>query len=358
MRVRKHLVYCGAAIVVALAVAAAQADVFNMPEGQTSLSFVTVGDANNVADPATTHGAVNHDFRMGTCDVTVAQYCDFLNAVAKTDTYGLYNGYMDMGIVTSSVTRINIVRSGASGDYSYAVGGSYAQAANCPIFAVGWGDAARFANWLQNGRPSFAAGTPGQVSGSTETGAYTLNGANDNYRLIAVTRNPDAAYFLPSLDEWYKSAYYKGGGTSAGYWSFPTQSNVAPNNVLSATAPNSANYFTCATCSTDVVNRLTPVGAFVASPGAYGTYDQGGNVGQWLDSSLDGSTFGVRGGDWDHYYSSMNTLSSGADSLPTWKLATTGFRLAASVPEPGTLSLLLACAVSLIACALRRKMAS
>ena len=28
---------------------------------------------------------------MGKYDVTVGQYCEFLNAVAKTDTYGLYN---------------------------------------------------------------------------------------------------------------------------------------------------------------------------------------------------------------------------------------------------------------------------
>ena len=31
---------------------------------------------------------------MGTYDVTLAQYTAFLNAVAKTDTYGLYNSYM------------------------------------------------------------------------------------------------------------------------------------------------------------------------------------------------------------------------------------------------------------------------
>ena len=39
--------------------------------------------------------------------------------------------------------------------------------ANKPITIVSWFDAARFCNWLHNG----------QGSGSTETGAYTLNGA-------------------------------------------------------------------------------------------------------------------------------------------------------------------------------------
>ena len=47
---------------------------------------------------------------------------------------------------------------------------------NCPISYVTWGDAARFCNWLQNGQPTGSEGT-----GTTETGAYTLNGDTTNY---------------------------------------------------------------------------------------------------------------------------------------------------------------------------------
>ena len=59
---------------------------------------------------------------------------------------------------------------------------------------------------------------------------------------MAITRNAGATYFIPSENEWYKAAYYKGGGTNAGYWTYPTQSNTAPSNVLSATGTNNANY--------------------------------------------------------------------------------------------------------------------
>ena len=45
-----------------------------------------------------------------------------------------------------------------------------------PVFDVTWGDAARFCNWLQNGQPT--SGTEG--TGTTETGAYTFNGATTN----------------------------------------------------------------------------------------------------------------------------------------------------------------------------------
>ena len=64
-------------------------------------------------------------------------------------------------------------RAAAPGSYSYSVTGGYSQAANCPIFDVSWGDAARFCNWLQNGQPDR---WPREATGTTETGAYTLNG--------------------------------------------------------------------------------------------------------------------------------------------------------------------------------------
>ena len=51
-------------------------------------------------------------------------------------------------------------------------------------------------------------GTPGEVAGSTETGAYTLNGACTDHA-DDETRNSGAAYFIPSENEWYKAAYYK-----------------------------------------------------------------------------------------------------------------------------------------------------
>jgi formylglycine-generating enzyme len=366
MRVRRQWVCCGAAIALALSAAAARADVFNMPDGQTSLSFVPIGDANNQPDPSTTHGAVDHAYQMGTYDVTVGQYCQFLNAVAKNDTYGLYSSYMATGITSQDnftgpqISRINITRSGSPGSYSYTVGGTYNQAANCPIFDVTWGAAARFANWLQNGQPKFEEGVLGEVPGSTETGAYTLNGINTNFGLLHVTRNPGAAYFIPTLDEWYKAAYYKGGGSNAGYWVYPTQSDTMPGNVLSSTTPNTANYYTCLTCSTDVVNELTQVGIFAASPGPYGTYDQGGNVNQWMETSTADSMYNTRGGDWQHYGTALAAGAGGYDTVPTMAASIVGFRLGASVsvPEPGTIALLLAAAIGLLGYALRRRAAT
>ena len=131
-----------------------------------------MGDPGNVADTAvmtgpnggdgtTGYGSVGNTYRMGTYDVTVGQYVQFLNAVASTDTYGLYNWDMSLGPSSGNQhPTIGITQSGNSGSYTYSVAGSDPAAANCPIFNVSWGDAARLCNWLQTASPQTWARLP------------------------------------------------------------------------------------------------------------------------------------------------------------------------------------------------------
>ena len=139
------------------------------PAGDTSLTFVTVGDPDNAPDPVDRHyGSVPYAYQMGKYDVTLAQYAQFLNAVAKTDPYGLYNCYMG----TDLCHPHGISQSGSPGSYQLLghglepPGGQHARASTSPGamrpgFATGWTTASR-------PRP--------EGNGTTETGAYTLNG--------------------------------------------------------------------------------------------------------------------------------------------------------------------------------------
>jgi sulfatase modifying factor 1 len=296
------------------------------------IDWTAVGNPGNAAD-STGYGAVAYNYNIGKYDVTVGQYTAFLNSVAATDTYSLYSPWMAS---TLSITGIGISRSGSSGSYTYGVIGS---AENLPVTFVSWGDAARFSNWLQNGQPTGVQGP-----GTTETGAYTLNGATSNAALNAITRNPGATIFIPSENEWYKAAYYNPVGT---YNQYPFSSNTVPISTMPGSTPNTGNFISYDDVSGNVVyavtgstilsisqNYLTPVGAYTASASPYGAYDMGGDVFQWHEDLDSGFARSLRGGAWidDASYLQSSYRSRNA---PAGEFDLLGFRVA-SVPEPGT----------------------
>jgi hypothetical protein len=137
-------------VVVGAAAAPTLADVFNMDPWLTSLEFVTVGNPGNIGElsgvnaggsgPDRTCGAVAYAYQIGKFEVTCAQYCEFLNAVGVTDTYGLY-------------VRI-FQRNGTPGNYTYSVPN---ESLNRPVEWVSWGDAATIRQladqWAAHGCP-------------------------------------------------------------------------------------------------------------------------------------------------------------------------------------------------------------
>lgn len=284
--------------------------------GEVIIDYVTVGNAGNAAD-TTGYGAVAYEYKIAKNETTIGQYREFLNAAAKSDPYALYNINMGYDSYTAGITR-----SGFAGSYLYAV---LPGIANKPITYVNWFDAARFCNWLHNG----------QGTGSTETGAYTLNGAMSGIYAV----NPGAQTWIPSEDEWYKSAYYDASkGDSGGFWQFPNQSNALKGNTIGVAG--AANYW-----DGDYVGypgmALTDVGAYGAnSDSFYGTNDQGGNVWEWNDAII-GSARGLRGGSWIHNTYGLQSSDRNDNGIsPTIENRSIGFRVA-TVPEPSCVVLTL-----------------
>lgn len=304
-----------------------------------TIETVPVGNAGNAADPTTGYGAVGYDYRMGKYEVTLHQYTVFLNAVAVADYYGLYNAKMQ-----SEPNIAGIARQGSFGSYSYSVIGSGLR----PVTYVSWFDAARFVNWLENGQPSGA-----MAAGSTETGAYTLNG-----RFFGVvTRNAQATYGLPTEDEWYKAAYHQPasqGGDSDGYWRYPTGSNATPNSRNGSSGDgNSGNFyrndglvngFNGGYAVNDSLvfptgNALTDAGAFSLADSFYGTFDQGGNLWEWNDAIIGGTARGMRGGSWNNAVNFLEPTPRTAGRDPANELsADLGFRIVI-VPEPSVVGI-------------------
>ena len=95
---------------------------FNSGAQAVTMDWVAVGNAGNAAD-TTGYGSVSEDYQIGTYEVTAGQYTEFLNAVAATDTHGLYNANMD-----SSSYGCQITQNGSSGNYTYDFSGGTVEA--------------------------------------------------------------------------------------------------------------------------------------------------------------------------------------------------------------------------------------
>ena len=262
------------------------------------LEFVTIGDPGNQDAPADSsgerYGGVDYTYRIGKYEVTYGQYLEFLNAKAKSDPTGLY----DPSMMNDKVAN-GIAREGSRGNYSYSLLSE--ESSDLPVTFVNFTDAARFANWVNNGKGDsstekgaysittarlkgagrkdgvttyIAAGRIGLQPGDQITvdglkgigfsvrstiedvrfrnGDTLFSVANDypdaiakgKGKVVAISanRSSDALVWIPSEDEWAKAAYYNPtlNNGSGGYYTWATQSNEYPGNSI-GDSPNQAN---------------------------------------------------------------------------------------------------------------------
>ncbi len=303
------------------------------PTHAITINWVTVGDAGNAADtdPAG-FGDVSTAFQIMKYEFTNQQYVDFLNSVATvSDPYNYY-----APVAQGGDARCGVIRSGAAGSYTYAVKPNMGAK---PVNVVTAFDVARVCNWLHNG----ATGTS-----STETGAYTLNGQTTG---IFPQPNLGARYSLPTEDQWYKGAYYKGSGTNAGYWNYATQSDSIPGKTTSGTTgvgsrPLGTGLFANFASNADwntFDGNVTTVGTNGVSS-AYGAFDMTGNLWEWTSGTgASGSVLVTRGAAWDSADNPnpMSSASSRLNKAASEATNTIGFRIV-SVPEPSTCVMALA----------------
>jgi YVTN family beta-propeller protein len=250
--------------------------------------LVMVGDPGNLPD-FNSLGAVGYVYHIGVTEVTNSQYAAFLNSVAASDPGSVYNAQM------GNPPLGGIMQSGSPGSFTYAV---MPNMGNKPVNFVSWTNAARYANWLNNGRPTGA-----QNASTTENGAYDLSVPNPEFNAV---RSASATWALPTNDEWYKAAYFDPTRGGSNYWLYPTRSDAEPTiatadsaGSISNPGANVANYAEGANWNgTTSGNVCTVRSAGLASRSFYGTFDQGGNVMEWTEG-LSGSSRLLRGGGFD-----------------------------------------------------------
>lgn len=323
-----------------------------------TLETVAVGDPNNNADPVSDVGQVTNSYRIGKYDITVSQYLSFLNAVAtKPATItnpkvsaaiaNLWIPAMSSTKAKSYVTTTGMIQRTGAGTaqspylYSEQIDTTWNSqfgtnaSERRPMFEISWFRAARFANWMHNGATNGA---------STETGAYTLNGATTG----VIVKNPGAKWWIPTESEWYKAAYYDptlsttnvANGvtnvTAGGYHDFSTKADGTNFPVPEAPpgGTNSANY----SGITGDGLKLTPVGSYSNSTSYYGCYDMAGPLWQWNDQiytngSGVGETRGMRGGSWSLGIYTIHR-NSPRDYPPNYDDDDAGFRLCTTNSVP------------------------
>jgi formylglycine-generating enzyme required for sulfatase activity len=271
----------------------ARGDVFGIGANSFEIVFATIGNAGNPPDTTgrpNAAGSVPYAYRIGKYEVSEQM-------IAKANALG--------GLGITKDTR----------------------GQDKPATNVSWFEAAHFVNWLNTSTgnaPAYKLDATGnfQLWSEMDTG---YNAANR-------FRNTQAAYFLPSADEWYKAAFYD--PVNGVYWDYATGSNAPPIAVASGTAAGTAVYN----------QELSAGPADITQAGGlspHGTMAQGGNVGEWEETELDlinDNPLGLRGGRGGNW----ETLSAGlASSIrsgnsPAIGHFAVGFRVASIVPEPTT----------------------
>ena len=295
-----RLLACGLMAAHLLCAGFSLADTFGSGANSFDIDFVTIGNPGNPPDanpnPA---GAVSYDYRMGTYEIS-EQMIDKANALGG----------------------LAITKDSRGADY--------------PATSVTWYEAARFVNWLNTSSGSAAAY---KFDGSGNFQLWTPSDAG--YDSNNLFRNSLAKYFLPSVHEWHKAAYYN--PSTGTYFTYPTGSNSVPDGIDFPGDPNFDAVFYDGGLNASP-NLISDVGI----AGFYGTVGQGGNVAEWLETAFDrvnssaGEQRGRRGGGWTDGPTLLAAWNSGIGVEPSSQGNFYGFRVAATVPEPNTLGLLVA----------------
>lgn len=211
LRVAKHVAGHAAGLVAMLALVGSAAA---SPPPDYDFDWAVVGDSGNLPAagpdfPLLHHrhvGRVNRNFRIARNEVTTAQWLEFVQAYAP-----YYDG-----------TRVN---SRFTSPWIRWTSSGYEAGAGTEQFPVGVGFhyAARFVNWLHNGK--------GLDRASFESGVYdTSTFVEDDigHRSDQIAHDPGARFWIPTLNELIKSAFYdpnRHGPGAGGYWLYPDQGN-------------------------------------------------------------------------------------------------------------------------------------
>ncbi|MFN0132233.1 MAG: SUMF1/EgtB/PvdO family nonheme iron enzyme [Phycisphaerales bacterium] len=301
--------------------------------------FVTVRDAGNPGHAPTPNGlfggrgAVSYDYRIAKFEIKSSQWMEFLNAYSSApgDPYSFW-----------------AVHGGFTPDPNYPGPGFQwipisAQSGDWPVIGITWRQAARYVNWLHNDKaPTLAALDTGAYDTSTwgngPGGPGTFSDQHDHL--------PGAKYWIPTLDEWFKAAYWdpnRYGTGQGGYWDYVNSSNQELVTGLPGQGQTSAGLDIGINGAYDI-----PLGSYPDQMSPWGLLDLSGGGSEWTEEVK-----GPPGAYHSRYFKGRpaglaGVISAGADLDLFWIPggahpgggAFTSFRIASSIPSPSSLAVI------------------
>lgn len=259
-----------AAAVIAAALAWPTAAIANpIPESERWATITHAGNTGYAPPPIPPpmvprpFGAVSYEYQISRTEVTTAEWYEFVLAYAPHIDPGSAGSFAFTG------DRV-IATQLPSGEVTYFMPPSNA---NKPV-RIGWRYAARYCNWLHNGK---ASNPEAFEQGAYDTSTFTENpdGSLNDQR----QRSPGAQYFIPSIDEWVKASYWdpnRDGLGQPGYWRHPNSSDTAL--VPGPPGTGQTNYGTTQTFES---------ASYPAVQSPWGLWDVSGGVGEWLEDTTD-----------------------------------------------------------------------
>jgi formylglycine-generating enzyme required for sulfatase activity len=207
-----------------------------------------------------------------------------------------------------------------------------------PATGLTWNEAARFVNWLNTSQgfaPAYKfSSAPDGTNSTANENIAPWSFSDAGFNPANPIRNRLAHYVLPSVDEWYKAAYYN--PVNGTYYDFATGSDSIPLIANSGTLDGSSIYK-----QRDEVGPADVTLAGGLSP--YGTMGQGGNVWEWEESPFDlgigandigSAARAIRGGSWSLNSDGIRSTRR-SDVSPDLESPFFGIRVV-KIPEPGT----------------------
>lgn len=204
--------------------------------------------------------------------------------------------------------------------------------ANKAVTNMTWVEAARFVNWL-NISQGFAPAYWFKRADSANITPWQPSQTSD-YDPLNPFRSARTVFALPTINEWYKSAYYDSAlNGTGGYWQYAVRSNSVPNAVTSGTGANDVVYGQGAN---GAPADITQAGGL----SAYGVMGMNGNVWEWTESPLDGVFNGqsnryLVGGGWADMQASVFAKGQFASYNPSTNIPQGGFRVMSLVHTNG-----------------------